>query len=73
MSVYSSRPFEGEDLTVLLHTVIGEAEAESEKGQRAICWVIYNRAISNKFDQNTIKGICQAPWQFECWNPGKSC
>ena len=62
---------------ILAKTLVGEAADESEIGQRAICWVIYNRVKGNKtywYDEdegNTIAGVCLKDKQFECWNKGK--
>jgi hypothetical protein len=62
---------------ILLKTVFGEANGEDEIGQRAVCWVIYNRVKGNKTywydasEGNTIAGVCLKDQQFECWNAGK--
>ena len=62
---------------ILAKTLVGEAADESEIGQRAICWVIYNRVKGNKiywYDEsegNTIAGVCLKDQQFECWNKSK--
>ncbi len=61
---------------ILLKTLIGVAADESETGQRAICWVIYNRVMGDKTywydgsEGNTIAEFCLKSGQFECWNPG---
>lgn len=58
------------DYQTLLKTIYGEARGESELGQRAVAWVINNRAKLNRgyWGGNTIAGVCRAPFQFECWN-----
>lgn len=62
---------------ILQKTLVGEAAGETEKGQRAVCWVIYNRVKGNKTywydtnEGNTIAGVCLKKGQFECWNEGK--
>ena len=61
------------DYQTLLKTIYSEARGESELGQRAVAWVIYNRAKLNReyWGGNTLAGVCKRPSQFECWN-GKS-
>lgn len=58
------------DYQILLKTIYGEARGESELGQRAVAWVIYNRAKLNRanWGGNTLAGVCRWPYQFECWN-----
>ncbi len=57
------------DYQVLLDTVFGEAREEQEMVQRAVAWVMKNRADLNRayLGGNTIAGVCQHPRQFECW------
>ena len=63
---------------ILKKTLVGEAADEMEQGQRAICWVIYNRVVGHKtywYDEkegNTIAGVCLKRGQFECWNVGNA-
>ena len=54
----------------MLKSLIGEAEAEGELGQRAICWVMLNRVRKGNFGGSTIADVCLAPYQLECWNQG---
>jgi len=58
------------DYQTLLKTVYAEARGEVEQGQRAVAWVIKNRADLNRgyWGGNTIAGVCRKPGQFECWN-----
>lgn len=58
------------DYQVLLDTIFAEARGESEQGQKAVAWVIKNRADLNRsyWGGNTIAGVCLHPGQFECWN-----
>ena len=55
-----------DDRTVFAMTVFGEASGEIEKGQRAVAWVIINRAGSR--NPKAVRDVCLAPYQFECWN-----
>ncbi|KAI9556720.1 hypothetical protein GHT06_016511 [Daphnia sinensis] len=59
---------------ILHKTIFAEARAEPELGQRAVAWVIKNRADQNQpyWGGNTIVGVCLQPFQFECWNPDRS-
>ncbi|XP_046449320.1 uncharacterized protein LOC124197814 [Daphnia pulex] len=62
---------------ILKKTFVGEAAGEIEQGQRAICWVIYNRVLGHKTywyeekEGNGIAGVCLKKGQFECWNEGE--
>jgi N-acetylmuramoyl-L-alanine amidase len=58
------------DYQTLLKTVYAEARGEDERGQRAVAWVIKNRADLNReyWGGNTIAGVCRKSGQFECWN-----
>lgn len=61
------------EIDVLARTIYGEARGESISGQEAIANVVINRlAFSNKKRRywwgNDIISICQAPFQFSCWN-----
>lgn len=50
---------------VFIKTIFGEARSESELGQTWIGWVIKNRSHSRR---ETIKQVCLARNQFECWS-----
>jgi N-acetylmuramoyl-L-alanine amidase len=58
-----------EDYKILLKTIYAEARGEAEEGQRAVAWVIKNRADLNReyWGGNTIAGVCKKQGQFECW------
>lgn len=58
------------DLDVAALTVWGEARGEGEDGQRAVAWVIRNRAAQPAWWGRDVAGVCQRPSQFSCWNPG---
>lgn len=53
-------------------TVFGEARSEPFEGQIAVAWVILNRARHRTVNWwgRGIIGVCFAPKQFSCWNPG---
>ena len=54
------------DTEALALTIYGEARGESIEGQIAVACVIRNRVNSQN---KTYTEICQAPFQFSCWNP----
>ena len=58
------------ELNIFAATIYAEARGEPEEGQIWVAWVIKNRANLNKsyWGGSSIKGICLAPGQFECWN-----
>lgn len=58
------------DYEILKKTVFAEARGESKEGQRAVAWVIKNRANQGtKYSKDgTIAGVCLKPYQFSCWN-----
>ncbi len=58
---------------ILARTIYGEARGESISGQEAVASVIMNRVSFSRrkgryWWGNTIAEVCQAPWQFSCWN-----
>lgn len=62
-----------DDIDVLARTIWGEARGESISGQEAIASVVMNRVAFSKrrgryWWGNTVTDVCQAPWQFSCWN-----
>lgn len=62
-------PQDAEDLWVVAQTVWGEARGESQAGQVAVAWVIRNRQRYHPtWEGQTLAAICQADWQFSCWN-----
>lgn len=63
-------PQDATDLWVVSQTVYGESRGESEAGQTGVAWVIRNRQRYHSTWQGmTLAAICQAPYQFSCWNP----
>jgi len=66
-----------DDYQTLLKTVYAEARGEVEEGQRAVAWVIKNRADLNRsyWGGRSIAAVCrmrddQGRYQFECWQYG---
>ncbi|AWY43869.1 cell wall hydrolase [Pseudomonas putida] len=64
-------PVTEKDRDVLARTIWGEARGEEILGQIAVGWTIRNRV----FDGNSkswwgegYAGVCQAKYQFSCWN-----
>ncbi|WP_339539081.1 cell wall hydrolase [Pseudomonas sp. RA_15y_Pfl2_54] len=59
------------DRDVLARTLWGEARGESLVGQIAVAWTIRNRVNDGK-DRSWwgegYAGVCQAKYQFSCWN-----
>jgi spore germination cell wall hydrolase CwlJ-like protein len=59
------------DRDVLARTIWGEARGEVLAGRIAVAWTICNRVMDGK-DRSWwgegYAGVCQAPWQFSCWN-----
>ncbi len=60
-------------IDILARTIYGEARGESISGQEAVANVIINRLEFAKKKKrywwgNDIISICQAPFQFSCWN-----
>jgi len=56
------------DVDVLARTLWGEARGEGAAGMVAVGWTIRNRAAKPGWWGRDIVGVCQAPWQFSCWN-----
>lgn len=62
-----------EDQRILAMTIFSEAWGEDIEGQKAVAWVIKNRANQGtKYGGPTIKGVCLARGQFDCWNDGEA-
>ena len=59
------------DRDILARTLWGEARGESLAGMVAVAWTIRNRVNDGKAKSwwgEGYAGVCQAPWQFSCWN-----
>jgi len=56
------------DMDIFARTIWGEARGEPELGQIAVAWVIVNRL--RRTHDKTLRDICQARFQFSCWNAG---
>ena len=60
-------------IDIMARTIWGEARGEALSGKNAIASVILNRykisqGYKNYWWGSTIAEICQAPYQFSCWN-----
>lgn len=55
-------------IMVMSLTVWGEARGESRLGQKAVAWVIRNRADNPRWWGNDITDVCLKKYQFSCWN-----
>ena len=59
------------DRDVLARTIYGEARGEGMAGMIAVGWTIRNRVNDGKDKSWWGEGyacVCQAPYQFSCWN-----
>lgn len=59
------------DRDILARTLWGEARGEGLMGQIAVAWTIRNRVNDGKQKSwwgEGYAGVCQAPYQFSCWN-----
>lgn len=64
-------PVTDKDRDILARTLYGEARGESLAGQIAVAWTIRNRVNDGKDKSwwgEGYTGVCQAPYQFSCWN-----
>lgn len=55
---------------VLALTIWGEARGQSHEGRVAVGNVAMNRVRWPRWWGRTVHGVCLAPRQFSCWNPG---
>jgi len=64
------------DLDIAARTIFGEARGEPREGRIAVAHIIFNRSRRLAFagpsagKDGAIAYVCQAPWQFSCWNKG---
>lgn len=59
------------DRDILARTLWGEARGESMAGMIAVAWTIRNRVNDGKAKSwwgEGYAGVCQAKYQFSCWN-----
>ena len=59
------------DRDILARTLWGEARGESMAGMIAVAWTIRNRVNDGKTKSwwgEGYAGVCQARYQFSCWN-----
>jgi len=60
-----------QDKDILARTLWAEVRGESLLGMAAAAWTIRNRVNDGKAKSwwgEGYAGVCQAPWQFSCWN-----
>lgn len=64
-------------IDVLSRTLWAEARGEGRAGMIAVAWCIRNRVEADLGNDGKpdwwgegYAGVCQAPWQFSCWNKG---
>ena len=53
---------------IMARTLWGEGRGTGAPGMSHIASVIINRANHPRWWGNGVIGVCQAPWQFSCWN-----
>lgn len=51
-------------------TAWGEARGEGVRGMQAILNVIGNRVSHPGWWGTDLRSVCDAPWQFSCWDDG---
>ncbi|KGU84816.1 cell wall hydrolase [Pseudomonas mediterranea] len=59
------------DRDILARTLWGEARGEGLAGQIAVAWTVRNRVEDGRAKSwwgEGYAGVCQAPYQFSCWN-----
>jgi spore germination cell wall hydrolase CwlJ-like protein len=59
------------DRDILARTLWGEARGESLAGQIAVAWTIRNRVNDGRNKSwwgEGYAGVCEAKYQFSCWN-----
>ncbi|KQV21117.1 hydrolase [Pseudomonas sp. Root329] len=68
-------PVTDRDRDILARTLWGEARGESLAGQIAVAWTIRNRVEMDLHKDGKsdwwgegYAGVCQAKYQFSCWN-----
>ncbi len=62
--------YDARDLDILARTIWGEARGEGSEGMQAVANVIMNRYAQRPRYGSTVRGVCQRPYQFSCWNAG---
>ena len=55
-------------IDVLARTLWGESRGEGRTGMEAVAAVVMNRVRHPRWWGNDIISVCQAPYQFSCWN-----
>lgn len=60
-----------QDVEILARTLWAEARGEGAGGMIAVGWSIRNRVNDGKDKSwwgEGYSGVCEAPWQYSCWN-----
>lgn len=73
LELKQSKPSQELDIDILARTIWGEARGETEQGMQAIACVVMNRLKKARENNgywwgDTVRAICQKPYQFSCWN-----
>lgn len=55
------------DVDILARTIYGEARSEEMEGRIAVGLVVRRRWRQRRH-AGALAAVCQAPWQFSCWN-----
>jgi hypothetical protein len=55
-------------IDTLARTVWGEARNQGDLGMQAVAAVVVNRTRRGTYAGWTVEGVCEAPFQFSCWN-----
>lgn len=61
----ADQPFTDEEIELISHLVVAEAEGQPEEGQRYVVDVVLNRVESDDWP-DTVRDVIYAPGQFSC-------
>lgn len=56
------------EIAIVAATLWGEARGQGKEGMRAVAWVVANRLRRKYQGKSSCAAVCQAPFQFSCWN-----
>ena len=59
-----------QSVDVMARTIWGEARGCGVSGMTAVACAILNRIHHPTWWGHDVISVCQAPWQFSCWNAG---
>lgn len=65
---YDAMPEADASVDVVARTIWGEARGEGDTGMQAVACVIANRVAAPGWWGSGWQGVCQARYQFSCWN-----